>query len=105
LNNVVNVTRIIDDMAYPELGTFPVSTEADAILLHPLGIRLLTAESVDSITGKIIAQLFVGDTYRLTMQHHSGVELMFKVPSNAQYIPSVGDAVAVRCDLIVPLTS
>ena len=103
LNNVVDVTRTENGLAHTELGNFSVSEDSVAILLHPLGIQLVTAEGTNTVSGQVVARLFAGDSYRLTMQHASGQELVFKVPSDLAYIPAVDDEIIVQCDLIVPL--
>src|SRR5690606_17109557 len=77
LNNIVEVRECVEGQAHTLLGSFAISCLAKTILLHPLGIRL--AEPGDgSIEGQVTERVFLGDAYRLSLVHHTGVTLTFK---------------------------
>lgn len=103
LNNVIEAEEVGDGQVRTALGTFSVSGEPYAILLHPLGIRLVDSGDCHTVTGQVIDQRFIGDSYRLTVQHESATQLLFKVPSDARNVPSIGDDVVVCCEWVVPL--
>lgn len=102
LNNIIPVERYEDGLAHTALGTFKIAHPADAILLHPAGIRL---SSDGSIEGQIEERVFQGDSYRLMLRHAGGLTISLKVMANAAHIPAAGAVVSISVepDCVLPL--
>lgn len=102
LNNIVSVKRYGDGIAHTALGQFSLPQPADAILLHPLGIRLADD---GPINGRIEERTFQGDTYRLLLRHASDVAITLQTPANASQIPVEGETarIMIEPDYVLPL--
>lgn len=74
------------------LKSLDLETDAKAVLLHPEGIRL---DAQGEISGTVRECVFMGDAYRLLLEHENGVTLTFKVPSRYETLPQVGEQVRV----------
>jgi ABC-type Fe3+/spermidine/putrescine transport system ATPase subunit len=102
LNNIVPVNWYTNGMASTAFGMFAIPHPADAILLHPLGIRL---SSDGPIEGRIEERTFQGDSYQLLLGHASGLAITLNVTANADPIPAEGETarIAVGPDHVLPL--
>jgi thiamine transport system ATP-binding protein len=102
LNNIVPVTGQRDGLVITPLGDFPVSAPAQAVLLHPAGMRL--ADGEDGIIGTLEERVFLGDAYRVVVRPVVAPELAlsFKVAVGAD-LPQQGARVSVMADQVVPL--
>ena len=106
LDNIVSVQHYDNADAITELGRFPVPYNVGEILLHPLGIQLANGGSPSPIiTANVERRIFLGDAYRLLVQHNSGITLEFKVSALESRLPNPGDSVRLSVDpaMIVPL--
>ncbi len=122
--NIVPVTGRIDGKVQTPLGVFairphplipsPPGGERNfsgakrgevSLLLHPDGLQLAAAGDGSRITGIVRELVFSGDTYRVEIQHDSGISLSFRVPSREMGEITVGETVYVSVaeDCIVPL--
>lgn len=104
LQNIAPVIRQEAGIAETPLGAFPVSVEANALLLHPDGLSLTTSDGAGVVRGVVGECTFTGDSYRLRLVHDSGLSLMFRLPVS-QRAPSQGETVTVHIDpeWLVPL--
>ena len=102
LNNIAPVERYTDGMAHTAFGQFSLPQPADAILLHPLGIRLSDSGPIE---GRIEERTFQGDSYRLLLRHASGLAITLKTSANAADMPAEGEMarIAIEPDYVLPL--
>lgn len=90
LNNIVPIIQRSGDTVETVFGTFNIPGQADAILLHPDGIK--RAES-GGVVGQVREAIFQGDNYKVLLAHTGGATLTFKLP--ADEMPAVGDQIRV----------
>jgi ABC-type Fe3+/spermidine/putrescine transport system ATPase subunit len=102
LNNIVPVERYVAGRAQTVLGEFTLPEPVDAVLLHPLGIRLVDDGSIE---GTVVERTFQGDSYRLFLHHASSTMISLKVPATTPHIPAEGDVVRIiiELDYVLPL--
>jgi ABC-type Fe3+/spermidine/putrescine transport system ATPase subunit len=107
LNNVFPILSRNNAVVHTAVGDFSITTEADAVLLHPDGVRLGKEENGYTISGKISACTFMGDAYSLEIETGSGSLLRFKVPSSDIHALVVGDTitVSIQPEWIIPLVT
>jgi ABC-type Fe3+/spermidine/putrescine transport system ATPase subunit len=106
LNNIVPVLDCTTDRIDTPLGEFMVSTTAHRVLLHPIGLRLTPSQNGHhSVSGTVRECIFRGDSYRLVVEHSSGIRLSLSIPPVSSHIPCVGQAVNVAVDVqaVIPL--
>jgi len=119
LNNIVPVLSREADVIRTPVSDFPNHADADAVLLHPDGLAIRSASKeivgavshsvsenvAKSIEAVIREMVFAGDTYRIEVEHESGIRLSFRVPSRNDGELKVGEPVQVTMieDCIVPL--
>jgi ABC-type Fe3+/spermidine/putrescine transport system ATPase subunit len=89
LHNVLAVTDWHAGRAQTALGLFPLAQFAEALLLHPDGVREAISAD-DAIEGMVERVAFWGDAYRVELRHLSGTPLVFKLPSAGRTRPEVG---------------
>jgi ABC-type Fe3+/spermidine/putrescine transport system ATPase subunit len=106
LTNILPIIRRNGDRVHTAVGDFQPSSEGEAayILLHPDGLRLASGDG-EGITGMVKEYHLLGNSDRLTLQHASGVELVFDVPSFGTGMPEVGAQVQVSVapEGVIPL--
>ena len=110
LTNIVPIEKVSGGFAVTPLGEFATTAPAHTLLLHPLGLNLIVSASVQSSnSGTIVSavvreSVFRGETYRLTVEHISGLALTLSV-SLGSAVPTVGQSVdiLVSADAVVPL--
>jgi ABC-type Fe3+/spermidine/putrescine transport system ATPase subunit len=102
LNNIVPIQSRRNGHAFTPLGDFPISGEADSLLLHPDGIE---ATSEGTISGTVEEGVFQGDAYRVVLRHRSGMMLTFRLPTRKNALPRPGETLNVRIDpaFVLPL--
>jgi ABC-type Fe3+/spermidine/putrescine transport system ATPase subunit len=117
LNNIVPVVSRDVEVIQTPLGDFPNHTDADTVLLHPDGLAIASGEmelrknhsaspnTVQGIKVAICELVFAGDSYRIEVEHESGVRLRLRVPSREIDCLEVGGRVEISVaeDCIVPL--
>ncbi len=106
LNNIAPVLHYAEGQTITALGDFPGLHPATKILLHPMGLRLVDSHiSMPTFSGRVVQRIFMGDVYRLSVLHESGVRLDFKVPAVTPDLPAIDALVQVSIDpaMIVPL--
>ncbi|PJF41638.1 MAG: ABC transporter ATP-binding protein [Chloroflexi bacterium] len=106
LDNIVPVENMNGSCVYTALGQFEIQGQADALLLHPLGIHIVNPSQDEAIYGVVTERRFQGERYRLSLRHQSGIVLIFYVNADdTQSIPEVGDQISIGCkpEFIVPL--
>lgn len=98
LTNIIPVTDQHGISLTTALGTFRATQPADALLLHPDGIHL--ADPGEDLTLDVVVRerVFQGDVFRLTVQHESGVSLVFRHPAFGDDIPAPGDSIGIQID-------
>ncbi|MBZ0301243.1 MAG: ABC transporter ATP-binding protein [Anaerolineae bacterium] len=103
LNNVVPVEAYREGQAQTPLGSFPVESRPDALLLHPLGLERADGDS-NGIPVTIVECVFQGDAYRLTLAHESGLALTMRLRANHK-VPHEGDTLLIHIDpeWVIPL--
>ncbi len=104
LNNIVPVERILGNAAHTPLGTFPLPEPdtATALLLHPDGI---TPDENGEIAGTISESVFLGDSYRVTLQTGTGIPLSFRLAARSHPAPALGETIRVGIapEYVIPL--
>jgi thiamine transport system ATP-binding protein len=103
LNNIVPILERHGNRVETAIGTFDVPSEPCALLLHPDGIRLASADVPGTIPGEIRERVFLGDAYRLriAMDHDLTVTVVTPARDSDSYMP--GTRVNVQAENIVPL--
>ena len=96
LNNVLPILNWRSQQAETALGLFAVQPPADAVLLHPDGLRLCDAGDPQAVKGRVVTRTFLGDVYQLQLEHLSGRTLMMRWHSAGAHPPAVGDHLAVK---------
>ncbi len=101
LSNIVPVLSHNGVDVQTAMGQFAISGEPEAVLLHPDGLEIAPPE-VNTIAGVVQERIFLGEDYRIVIQHETGIRLTLKVDGLA---PSVGETVAVRIapGMVIPL--
>ncbi|MBL8162773.1 MAG: ABC transporter ATP-binding protein [Anaerolineae bacterium] len=89
LNNVLPVLKWHAGSGQTVFGAFPLAQPAEALLLHPDGVRETDAIEA-AIEGRVERVAFWGDAYRVELRHSSGEVLTFKLPSAGRTRPEVG---------------
>lgn len=110
LTNIVPVTTVSNGRVTTALGEFTVAASARSLLLHPLGLNLVASPVVQSsnssaiVSGIVRELVFRGETYRLAVEHISGLVLTLSVSLNS-IVPSLGQPVdiLISADAVVPL--
>lgn len=102
LHNVLPVLKIETNRAFTSAGTFPVTGNPRAVLLHPDGLHLTASNTPNALHGIVRERLFLGDRYRLMVAYQHGT-LMLKVPTSGA--PALGEMIhiAPTPDSILPL--
>jgi ABC-type Fe3+/spermidine/putrescine transport system ATPase subunit len=100
LNNIIPIQSRQNGQALTPLGTFPLSDQADALLLHPDGIKV-----ADGLAGIVEEAIFQGDSHRVTLRFEDGLLLTFKLPARGSTLPRPGDTLSIRIDpaCVIPL--
>jgi thiamine transport system ATP-binding protein len=94
--NFVAVEAIYAEQVDTAIGRLPTPTRhSDTLLLHPSGLSLAAN---GPISGTITQSVFIGRTNRLTVQHHSGVNLTFEARAQPGVSQAVGDQVRVNIE-------
>lgn len=96
LQNIIPVNRCEDGRADTALGAFSVDAACQSLLLHPLGVEIVDAETPGAISVRIAERVFRGDSYRFEAQHASGHRLIFYVPALRDAAPQRGDQIWLR---------
>jgi ABC-type Fe3+/spermidine/putrescine transport system ATPase subunit len=106
LDNIIPVTNQQKDTAITPIGSFSVSKPTHSLLLHTDFIKVVPANTPDSIPATVTQSVFQGDSYRLTLRHASGTMLTVKYFSAGMPAPQIGDTVAFQIapNAIIPLT-
>jgi ABC-type Fe3+/spermidine/putrescine transport system ATPase subunit len=104
LNNILPVLGQDGARLHTSLGEFIVSGKADAILLHPHGIEIVSDGKAETIQGIVEQRAFRGETYRLVIRCNDGIRLSLAVEDHA---PMLGERVSLRIspEMILPLKS
>lgn len=110
LTNIVPVEKENNGYAVTPLGEFAAAVPAHSLLLHPLGLNLITSPIVQSsnsgtvVSGVVRESVFRGETYRLTVEHGSGLALSLSTPLSSA-VPAIGQSVdiLITADAVVPL--
>jgi ABC-type Fe3+/spermidine/putrescine transport system ATPase subunit len=104
LDNVVPVKTQQNDLAVTAIGSFPVTTFANNLLLHTDFLTIVPSSNPETIPATLVQLVFQGDSYRLTLRHDSGTILTVKYPSSS-LVPQVGDRLAIQIapNAIIPL--
>jgi ABC-type Fe3+/spermidine/putrescine transport system ATPase subunit len=105
LSNIVPILSQDVSVAQTPVGSFLIQSEADALLLHSDGLGITQLEKGIAIEGIISELVFAGDSYRVEIQHESGISLTFRIPTRDLGALKVGEhiQVSVAEDYIVPL--
>lgn len=105
LNNIIPILSRDGDAIHTPLGTFPNHIDSDTVLLHPDGLAIDPGKSNKKFEAIICELVFSGDSYRVEVEHKSGIRLGFRVPSRKIDSLKVGDdiQISVAEDWIVPL--
>lgn len=103
LNNIVPVDRYANGQAITPLGAFALAEADDYLLVHPSGIEY---DPQGMLSGQLIECVFQGETYRLTLEHESGITLSFNQPARSGISLKEGDNVrlTIAPDSVIPLT-
>ncbi len=110
LTNIVPVEKVSNGCAVTPLGEFAAAAPAHSLLLHPLGLSLVTSPIAQSsngctaVSGVVRESVFRGETHRLTIEHASGVALTLSIPLS-DAVPTIGQSVdiLINVDAVVPL--
>jgi ABC-type Fe3+/spermidine/putrescine transport system ATPase subunit len=97
LGNIVPVTCASDSIVETPVGSFPLAERCDGILLHPDGLTLASPDAPHTIVGRLEESTFRGDSYRVQIQHSSGVRLELKWPASIP-VPERGAEFSVQID-------
>ena len=81
LNNVVLVLHQVDGTAHTALGEFRLAGHADAVLLHPDGLEISSADRPGAIRGQVEECVYQGDSYRIVLRADTDIRLTFKLPA------------------------
>ena len=105
LNNIIPVTSRQDGVAVTPIGAFPITDSSQHLLLHTDFLKVVPANTPDSILLIVAQSVFQGDSYRVTLRHGSGTILTVKYPSAGIPPPQIGDTVAIQIapNAIIPL--
>lgn len=104
LNNILPAIHHSENgLIETKLGTFQVKNPANYVLLHPVGIRLVSENAPGAIQGIVMERVFLGDSYRLDMSHTSGIILSFHASARDGQIPRIGEWVTAVPEIVVPL--
>jgi thiamine transport system ATP-binding protein len=96
LNNIIPVLSHNGDLAHTAFGDFAVHKVSPYVLLHPDNLTLVASDDPKAFLGRVSEVMFLGDSYRLNMAHDSGIHLSFKISSQSNAVPVIGDMVTVR---------
>jgi len=96
LDNILPVLSHQNGIAITSIGDFPVSEPAQSLLLHTDFVKVVPANTPDSIPVEVTQSVFQGDSYRLTLRHTSGTSLTVKYLSAGVPAPQIGDTVAIQ---------
>jgi len=104
LNNILPVLAQQGNLAQTELGAFRVEEQPVAILLHPDGITLSSADDPTAISVTVRQATFRGARVQLQVKSEGGTNLSFAIPSDV-FIPRIGERVLLEIDshAVVPL--
>ncbi len=104
LQNIIPVLSQATNSVHTPLGDFPISRPAKSILLHPGYLETVAVPASGTITGHIQEIVFMGNAYRLRLQHSSGETIVLSI-SVSQPIPHIGDelTVCISPDAVIPL--
>lgn len=105
LNNFAPVLHQENGTASTSLGRFTVDQPAHVLLLHPDGIHLADEHTTSPIAAVVKEVVFQGDTYRVRVQHESGLQLQFKHAANAASVPQIHQTVHLEIapSAVIPL--
>jgi ABC-type Fe3+/spermidine/putrescine transport system ATPase subunit len=105
LDNIVPIINRDSDRVHTPVGTFPIQKEGDAILIHPDGLEITSSERGAKIEAEVCELVFSGDSYRVEVEHESGIRLNFRIPSREIDTRKIGDRVWISAaeDYVVPL--
>jgi ABC-type Fe3+/spermidine/putrescine transport system ATPase subunit len=105
LDNVFPVIQQAGNIAHTDVGDFPISEPAEAILLHPDGISLAPSMADHAITGIVRERVFMGDSYRIRLETGNHQGLTFKLPHHNGDAPEIGESVQVVAtpEMVIPL--
>lgn len=105
LHNILPVLSQSNGLVQTALGSFPISRPVNAVLLHPDHLTPATSISNETITGEIQESTFMGDAYRVRIQHSSGQSIVLKLPASYRPSPIIGQELTVQIlpDAVIPL--
>lgn len=105
LSNIVPVHNFAGHCADTDLGQFAVAGKPDALLLHPDGLTLASPDAPGAIAGRLVECTFVGSSYRLKLEHESGLQLSLTHQNMRSGRLQTGDLLAIQVapEWIVPL--
>jgi ABC-type Fe3+/spermidine/putrescine transport system ATPase subunit len=92
MGNLIPVKGCKNGTAITAVGAFPVDGDAKLLLAHPRGLRL----SDSGVPARVRERIFLGDTFRVTVECADGILLRFKDAGAA--MTAVGDGVQVVID-------
>jgi ABC-type Fe3+/spermidine/putrescine transport system ATPase subunit len=106
MDNLVPILGQTDAVVQTAVGCFSVSTPARYLLLHPDGVQLAESLSGSDIVGTVQECIFLGDSYRVRLEHSSGQHITFKLATSATESLDVGKLIGIRIrpEMIIPLT-
>lgn len=111
LHNIVPVEKCAGDIAHTAIGDFPLESgcQPAAILIHPDHLYLADGEKTSgTVTGTVVECVFQGGTYRVKIEHASGLTFIFKrSPHNNGASLHVDDRITLRFppEAIIPLAA
>jgi ABC-type Fe3+/spermidine/putrescine transport system ATPase subunit len=107
LNNIVNIKGSDGDYVHTPIGHYKLSDRPDAILLHPDGIEFVISDAPGAISGRVSERVFQGGSYRMSIEHESGIKLAFKFEAKGKSAPEIGEIIWVKVapESILPLVA
>jgi ABC-type Fe3+/spermidine/putrescine transport system ATPase subunit len=107
LHNVYPVLSRDGETVITAVGSFSVTQSARFILLHPDYLMSDLTPNAESINGVIAECVFMGDSYRVRIQHSSGESLTVKLPNSNDHTPHIGETLSVQVppQAVIPLSN
>lgn len=96
LHNVLPIMSWQGQEAETIIGSFAIQPPAEAVLLHPDGLRPCADSDSGAIAGRVTGRTFLGDVYHVQLRHSSGFELLLHWNTADGTPPGVGDLLAVK---------
>lgn len=98
LTNILPILNQANGQAQTAVGTIAVDGQPNALLLHPDGLRLASADASNVITGQVVERVFQGDNYRLRVKIADDHVLTFIHAARDGAVPEIDAKVGIVVD-------